>query len=58
MPGHAYFLAESDTELIRRFRFELTPLIKEYLAEGRLGPCENELFAYLDWLEGELDIIG
>jgi 5-methylcytosine-specific restriction protein B len=53
VPGHAYFLADTDEELVRRLRFELTPLLVEYLQEGRLGPCESELRAYLDWLEGE-----
>lgn len=54
VPGHAYFLADSDEELARRLRFELEPLLSEYLQEGRLGACESELRAYLDWLEGEI----
>ncbi len=54
VPGHAYFLADSDEELVRRLRFELMPLLLEYLQEGRLGACESELRAYLDWLEGEI----
>ena len=53
VPGHAYFLADSEEELARRLLFELTPLLVEYLQEGRLGACESELRAYLDWLEGE-----
>ncbi len=54
MPGHAYFLASDQAQLARRLRFELIPLLNEYLAEGRLGPCETELEAYLDWLYGAL----
>ncbi|MCE5231047.1 AAA family ATPase [bacterium] len=54
LPGHAYFLANDKAELARRLRYELMPLISEYLQEGRLGACESELHAYLDWLEGEL----
>ncbi len=54
MPGHAYFLAKDQAQLARRLRFELIPLLNEYLAEGRLGPCETELEAYLDWLQGAL----
>jgi 5-methylcytosine-specific restriction protein B len=54
LPGHAYFLADSESELARRLRFDLVPLLQEYLREGRLGACESELRAYLDWLEGEL----
>ncbi len=57
-PGHAYFLADSNEELARRLRFELTPLIREYLQEGRLGACESELRAYLDWLESEISKNG
>lgn len=58
VPGHAYFLANSPQELARRLRFELTPLLVEYLHEGRLGACESELRAYLDWLEGEVTSSG
>ena len=54
LPGHAYFLADSEPELVNRLRFELVPLLNEYLQEGRLGSCESELRAYIDWLEGEL----
>ena len=54
LPGHAYFLADSEAELINRLRYELIPLLNEYLQEGRLGSCESELRAYIDWLEGEL----
>ena len=54
LPGHAYFLADSEPELINRLRYELIPLLNEYLQEGRLGSCESELRAYIDWLEGEL----
>ncbi len=54
LPGHVYFLADSDEELAHRLRYELMPLLGEYLQEGRLGPCEGELRAYLGWLESEL----
>ena len=54
MPGHAYFLAKDKKHLTRRLRFELIPLLNEYLVEGRLGACETELEAYLDWLHGAL----
>ena len=55
VPGHAYFLASSEAELGNRLRYELTPLIQEYLQEGRLGACESELRAYLDWLDTAVD---
>lgn len=54
LPGHAYFLAGSIEELGRRLRYELMPLLREYLVEGRLGQCESELRAYLNWLESRM----
>ena len=54
MPGHAYFLARDTEELRLKLRYELIPLVLEYLQEGRLGPCEGELRAYVGWLEAEL----
>lgn len=56
VPGHAYFLAGSETELKNRLKYELVPLILEYLREGRLGACESELRAYLEWLEMEVGL--
>ena len=35
LPGHAYFLADSDEELAHRLRYELMPLLGECLQEGR-----------------------
>jgi len=58
LPGHAYFLAEDEAHLARRLRYELIPLLTEYLQEGRLGPCTTELDAYIDWLQGELGTHG
>lgn len=54
MPGHAYFLASDEQQFKRRMRYELIPLLEEYLVEGRLGPCETELEAYIDWLQSEV----
>ncbi len=54
MPGHSYFLADSLTEFYHRLRYELLPLLNEYLQEGRLGSCDNEIRAYVDWLESEI----
>lgn len=54
LPGHAYFLAESDAQLRRRLQYELIPLLRDYVQEGRLGSCENELRAYIDWLDSEI----
>jgi len=51
LPGHSYFLAKTEGELRNRMKYELAPLLREYIQEGRLGPCESELRAYLLWLE-------
>jgi 5-methylcytosine-specific restriction protein B len=55
VPGHAYFLADTEAELVNRLNYQLKPLILQYLQEGRLGTCESELRAYVDWLEGRID---
>lgn len=54
LPGHSYFLAQSETQLSNRLEYELLPLLNEYLQDGRLGACENEIQAYMDWLESEI----
>jgi 5-methylcytosine-specific restriction protein B len=51
MPGHAYFLAGNEQELQTRFRFELLPLLDEYLREGLLGAASAELHAVRDLIE-------
>jgi 5-methylcytosine-specific restriction protein B len=51
MPGHAYFLVKDDAELRDRLRFEVIPLLDEYLQQGLLGPATNELYAVRDALE-------
>ena len=48
LPGHAYFLANSDETLRERFRYELLPLLDEYLRQGFLGPAGAELYAVRD----------
>ena len=51
MPGHAYYLASSDAQLHDRFRYELIPLLDEYLEQGLLGPAGSELHAVRDAIE-------
>jgi 5-methylcytosine-specific restriction protein B len=51
LPGHAYFLAKSDAEFRQRLRFEIIPLVDEYLQQGLLGPASTELHAVRDALE-------
>jgi len=55
LPGHSYFLAGNETELRRRFKYELLPLLDEYLHEGFLGPCSAELQAVRDYIEDSLE---
>jgi len=54
MPGHAYFLADHEAELRNRLRYELLPLLDEYLAGGLLGSFASELRAERDWLEDQV----
>jgi 5-methylcytosine-specific restriction protein B len=51
MPGHSYFLAVGEEELAARFRYELLPLLREYLNEGRIASFDTELRTYNDWLD-------
>lgn len=55
LPGHAYFIAKDEQEFRQRLRFEVIPLLDEYLQQGLLGPASTELFAVRDALE---DIAG
>lgn len=45
-PGQGYFIAESEEEMKNRIRFELFPLIKEYLQEGLLRNAKEEFNNY------------
>lgn len=51
MPGHAYFLVDGPDELSARLRYEVIPLLDEYLQQGLLGPASSELHAVRDSLE-------
>ncbi|WP_157757509.1 McrB family protein [Corallococcus macrosporus] len=51
LPGHAYFIAKDTADLLSRFRFELLPLLDEYLRQGFLGPASSELSAVRDSIE-------
>lgn len=55
LPGHAYFLAQNEAELRERLRYEVIPLIDEYLRQGFLGPAASELHAVRDRIE---DLVG
>jgi hypothetical protein len=55
LPGHSNSLAKDETVLRQRFKYELLPLIDEYLREGFLGPCTAELQAVRDYIEDGLE---
>lgn len=46
MPGQGYFLANSEDEMKNRIRYEILPLIKEYLQEGLLQSAKEEFNTY------------
>ena len=45
-PGQGYFIAASDEEMKNRIRYELFPLIKEYLNEGLIKNSKEEFNNY------------
>jgi len=45
-PGQGYFFANDEGEMQNRIRYELFPLIKEYIAEGALTRAKEEFNAY------------
>lgn len=45
-PGQGYFLAESDDAMKARVKYELLPLIQEYLREGLLISAKEEFNTY------------
>lgn len=45
-PGQGYFLADNEDEMINRIRYELMPLIREYLQEGILLTAKEEFNNY------------
>ncbi|MFC1924752.1 McrB family protein [Chloroflexota bacterium] len=51
IPGHSYFIAKDEADLKKRLRYELLPLLDEYIREGYLGPARTELNAVRDAIE-------
>lgn len=45
-PGQGYFLADSDAEMENRIRYEIFPLIREYIQEGLLTSAIEEFNSY------------
>jgi MoxR-like ATPase len=51
--GHTYFIASSKDELKNKLKYEIAPLLQEYLNEGRLSIAKNEILSLIDHISGE-----
>ncbi|WP_456465253.1 McrB family protein [Desulfurobacterium sp.] len=47
-PGHTYFIVDSEEELENKLKYEIAPLLQEYLNEGRLSVAKNEIISFID----------
>ena len=45
-PGQGYFIADSEDKMVNRIKYELLPLIKEYLQEGLLASAKEDFNNY------------
>ncbi|MDH5718573.1 MAG: hypothetical protein OEZ22_13185 [Spirochaetia bacterium] len=45
-PGQGYFIAEDEAEIKNRIRYEIFPLIKEYLQEGLIQNAKEDFNNY------------
>lgn len=48
MPGQSYYLAKDEESLKKRLRYDLLPLLNEYLRQGMLGAMASELHSVAD----------
>ena len=54
MVGHSYFMADNDEELMMKIKYEIIPLIKEYIKDGILSVRPDEANKYFEaWLKLE-----
>ncbi|MCZ7578125.1 MAG: AAA family ATPase [Dehalococcoidia bacterium] len=51
MPGHSYFLDDSEKTTPIALRQNLVPLLEEYLAQGYLPGFSEQIRAYIQWIE-------
>ena len=47
-PGQGYFIADNDEEMTNRIKYEIFPLIKEYLQEGLIKGAKEEFNNYFE----------
>ena len=51
MVGHSYFMSSNDNELKNKIRYEVIPLIREYIKDGILNCLPKEADGYfVDWV--------
>ena len=52
MVGHSYFMAQDETELKAKIRYEVIPLINEYINDGILNVTnEQKRVAFAQWCD-------
>lgn len=52
MPGHSYFLAKSLAELESKVKYELIPLVEEYVKDGIIEVSNEKLNqAFAEWIQ-------
>ena len=51
LPGHSYYLAANEPELKMRMRYDLLPLLDEYLRQGLIGAMATDLHAVRDEID-------
>jgi 5-methylcytosine-specific restriction protein B len=51
LPGHAYYLAPNEDQFKKRMRYDLLPLLDEYLRQGLLGAMASELHSVRDEID-------
>jgi 5-methylcytosine-specific restriction protein B len=60
LPGHSYFLVDDGDEaaLCSRLRYELLPLLDDYINEGYLGPATGSLYAVRNQIADAIALIS
>ena len=51
--GHSYFIAKDLPELQRKMRYEVIPLLREYIKDGILQAGEGDGEYFSAWKQGE-----
>lgn len=54
MPGHSYYLASDEAQFRKRMRYDLLPLLDEYLRQGLVGAMSSELRAVRDQIDDDV----